>query len=131
MKIIASWGNEIIKPTIINDYSDLDRLIENINKSNNSGFPTLFVIRLRGYELSFPIGENFSFLQIAKESGLPPYKMAVDKNNDQGYQTFVLEGTHDTEVPKRYVIPTETVKNIVKEFIMTGKQSSCVQWEDI
>lgn len=75
--------------------------------NNNSGFPTLFVIRTRGYELSFPIGLNVGFLQIAKESGLPPYCMAVGKNNEQGYQTFLLEGTHDTEIPNRYVIPME------------------------
>jgi hypothetical protein len=130
MDVIASWGSEEINRITMGG-NEVDSVIENIIKNNKSILPILLIIHAYGHELSFPIGVNNSFLQIAKESGLPPYVMALGKRNEQGYEIFYLEGQHHTEIPKRFILPIEKIIELVKEYIKDKQLSLSIEWEDI
>ena len=85
-----------------------------------------------GFNLTVGIDRDFGCVEYAPGDGSPPYLMAMEKTQaETGQQemSFVVGGTA-TPIDGRYRLPFNVVRDIVLEFVVSGKQSAIVEWEE-
>ena len=85
-----------------------------------------------GFVLLLGVSEDRGCAQYSAIDGSPPYLMAADVSveDDEDYMEFLTADTN-TPVPTRYCLPIEQIKEIAKEFIITGERSEEFTWEEI
>jgi hypothetical protein len=115
--------------TVINDSQMLSRIL------NDCQTRKPFIAKLEsdnGYELTFGIGRSIGCVQHCRSDGMPPYLMAVGSNLIlvEKYSTFLC-GNTPTEIPARYILPAESLAEIIEHFCKTGDRISTVSWEQI
>ena len=98
-------------------------------------FRTPFFFKLKGengFSLDIGLGYGLGCVQHSRDSGDPPYMMAVNvaENRSDEYLEFVMGGTA-TPVSVRYCLPAPVVRDIAAYFLKTGNRSPAVPWEEI
>lgn len=131
LKAIITWWSRRTEPITVHNIPELDQTILDIERTCFSSFPTLVTIRVHGYELSFPVGTNESFVQLSKLGSLPPYLVKIGDPDASGSVVFLLDGIHDTEILRRYMIPSEQAKEIAREFYLTGNYPAEFGWDEV
>ncbi len=85
-----------------------------------------------GYDLTVGIARDFGCIQHAANDGTPPFLMAVQSAGPQsapGEMEFAVGGTA-TPIDGRYRLTMEMLKEVVAEFVATGRKSDRVDWEE-
>ena len=85
-----------------------------------------------GFNLLLGVGQDRGCAQYSAADGSPPYLMLVDENaaSDQDYMDFLTANT-DTPVSERYCAPIDRIKEVAKQFVVTGARSEQFMWEEI
>jgi hypothetical protein len=84
------------------------------------------------YKVTFGIGGPIGFIQHSPANGNIPYLVAVNLDvTDCTATELFLAGNTETEIPRRYCLPFETVTRLVLYFAETGARSPAVPWEEI
>jgi len=85
-----------------------------------------------GYKLLVGLGGEIGSIQYGRIGGSPPYMMAaaVSMERTTDHMEYLIGGT-PTEVPSRYCLPIEMVRDIASHFQNTGDRSQMVSWEEI
>jgi len=85
-----------------------------------------------GWSVDVGIGGHIGCVQYLHENGLPPYLMALAATPDAraGEIEFSM-GCDISEVPPKYLLPFDKVKEIAIHFQQTGAPSPSVSWEEV
>ena len=93
-----------------------------------------FFIELKGVNqrnLLVGLGETTGCVQLSNDTGEPPYLMATtDEPIEDDYTEFLI-GDTPTPIPRRYCMPLEIVREVVRYFIDNGSESPSVKWEQV
>lgn len=82
-----------------------------------------------GPRLDVGVGLSESFLQFTQGDD-DPYLISVGSVDTQGVEVFSLEG-HETEIPRRNLIPVESARHAAAVFFQTGVRPASVGWEEV
>lgn len=83
-----------------------------------------------GFRVDVGIGP-LGFVQYSRNDGEPPYLVAVSPRIAPGDYTAFLCGSTPTEIPNRYCMPFELVREIAGHFLETGRTHPTFSWESI
>lgn len=85
-----------------------------------------------GYELMIGMGSGIACAQYSLSVGNPPYLMALapQRRVKTRYAAFLTNNT-PTEVPARFILNFDEMKQIASHFLETGERSSTFSWEEI
>jgi hypothetical protein len=85
-----------------------------------------------GFNLIVGIDRDFGCVQHGANDGMPPFMMAVSRNPaaHPPEMDFLVGGTA-TPIAGRYLVPFDTVTEIVAEFVNSGEKSNVVSWEEL
>jgi hypothetical protein len=85
-----------------------------------------------GYELMVGLGSGVACAQYSRSDGDPPYLMALapQRRVKSRLVAFLMNNT-PTEIPARFILSFDEVKQIALHFLETGERSSAVSWEEI
>ena len=99
----------------------------------NPGREPARAVTLRAHhsELTLGVGPAGCFVQIAPESGDPPYYVTLGDDSVGGATAFYLHGEHHTEIPRRCLLPWGVTKQVVREFYDSGRRSPQVDWCEV
>jgi hypothetical protein len=94
-----------------------------------------FIARLtgaNGYELMIGMGSGVACAQYSLSVGDPPYLVALapQRRVKSRLVAFLMNNT-PTEIPARFILSFDEVKQIALHFLETGERSSAVSWEEI
>jgi hypothetical protein len=94
-----------------------------------------FMARLtgdNGYELVIGMGGGVACAQYSLSSGDPPYFLAVaPQRHVTGKYVGFLTANSPTEVPSRYILNFNELKQIALHFLETGERSEAFLWEKL
>jgi hypothetical protein len=82
--------------------------------------------------LLFGMGGAFAFVQYGALSGEPPYLIAFappDESTQESLEFSQAGGS--TEIPGRYLIPTELALRIVEDFVLSEEPSPAPEWDEV
>lgn len=85
-----------------------------------------------GCSLIVGIAPTVGSLQHTPADGNPPYRVAITPTiviESEEFE-FLCGGTL-SPFPARNVLPIEIIREIVREFVLTGEASNAVQWEEV
>ena len=119
------------KPIEIANVAELDHLLDEIASNTTPEHPIIVFVYAYGYQVSIGLGHTESFIHFESESGEPPYLITVGDEEAEGVLAFFLFGNHHTEIPRRYLIPIEEARDIVKEWLQTGVRPMDQKWEEV
>ena len=117
-------------PIVVSALAQLDRALDTITAQCPPDKPTIVFVEVHGHTLSLGLGASESFVQLT-ESDDPPYMLTVGDSAAEGQVPFLLQGEHDTEIPRRNLVPLSTARAIVREFFTTGRRPSITAWEEV
>jgi Immunity protein Imm1 len=85
-----------------------------------------------GYELMIGLGSGVACAQYSRSDGEPPYLMAVapQRRMKGRYVAFLMNNT-PTEIPMRFILNFDEMKQIALYFLETGDRSGAFSWEEI
>jgi len=95
--------------------------------------PSLFELRRdNGVMLTIGLADDCASVQYCSVAGLPPYLMAVadDGADNSGVVAFLAGGT-PTPICRRFCLPIDRVERIASDFLVHGRRSETVSWEEI
>jgi len=84
------------------------------------------------FNLTVGIDRDFGCVQHSANDGSPPYLMAIApaaSGLDRREMTFLV-GDTATPIDGRYRLPISLVKEIVADFVTSGKRSENIVWEE-
>jgi hypothetical protein len=93
-----------------------------------------FIFELRGqagYTLTVGFGGTLGCVQYSAADGTPPYMVAVADTPSPTEPRYFLAGGQETEIPGRFCMPIDRVRDIVAEFVATGAPSLSAAWEEV
>src|SRR5512146_1286374 len=117
-------------PITVSALAQLDRALDSIAAQCPSDKPTIVEVKVHGHILTLGLGASESFVQLT-ESDDPPYNVTVGQNSGEGEVAFFFHGVHDTQIPRRNLVPLSTARAIVREFVATGRRPSITAWEEV
>ena len=94
-----------------------------------------FIARLageNGYELMIGMGSGVACAQYSLSVGDPPYLVALapQRRVKTRLVAFLMNNT-PTEIPARFILSCDEMKQIALHFLETGQRSNAVSWEEI
>ena len=95
--------------------------------------PFMFeLLRGNGPMLTVGMAGDCGTVQFSASDGRPPYEMAIGDETG-GEEDFVefLVGNTPTPVPKKFCLPIETLQKVVQDFLVHGRKSTAVRWDEI
>ena len=117
-------------PITVSALAHLDRALDTISAQSSPDKPRIIEVKVHGHLLTLGLGAPESFVQIS-ESDDPPYMVTVGQSAAEGVLTFLFQGVHDTEIPRRNLVPLTTARAIAREFFATGHRPSITAWEEV
>jgi hypothetical protein len=116
----------------IHSEEELRASVAELSTEIGVGRPRIVSLKaVRGHEVTFGVGGDMSFVQIARMSYEPPYLVSVSDRDARGEMTFWLHGIHHTEIRRRQLVPAAVALDVVSEFVFAGIRSRRVDWEEI
>lgn len=114
---------------VVRDRSELFAVLDSVQDREP------FVCELEGdngFKLMLGIGKEVGCVQHSPSNGDVPYLMALapGDHEEEEYVEFMM-GNTPSPIPKRNVLPFETVKEIAAYFVETGERWPDVAWEEI
>lgn len=85
-----------------------------------------------GFNLTVGIDDAFGCMQYSANEGLPPYLMAVSRQQRESEfveMEFVVGGTQ-TPIDGQYRLPFGIIRDVVIEFAQSGLRSAIVDWQE-
>jgi hypothetical protein len=120
------------KPAIhFSTIDELDKWLDNYAVVCSSNLPVIVTIYVNNFELGIGLGFQESFVHVEDDSGNGPYFITVGENQSDDVATFFLHGHHHTEIPVRHLIPIVNARTAVRDFIISGKRTQIIQWEEV
>ena len=129
-----SWTLEWseLEPEIsIGNDDQLDRALGLVTQRLPPKWSTIVMLRSTEYTLTFALGSSESFVQLSRADDEPPYLATVGDPTAKGQATFYFLGEHHTEIPRRHLIPAVMARDVIREFVTTGRRSAAIPWEEI
>jgi hypothetical protein len=117
-----SLDNECVIP----DAKHMLRILDDVRK----GEPTVCeLISDSGRELMLGIGPKFGFAQYKASDGEPPYFItAKDAGNaSRCFYEYWAGGTL-SEIPVKYCLPIDIIRELAVHFFETGQRGSSAKW---
>ena len=105
---------------------ELDELLDDLSSKGTS--PVIIVIDCPD--------EQFVYFGLAGEcgfvsnSGDHPYYATVGDMEATGSTTFDFDG-HPTEIANVHLIPLDVARKVIREYVLTGRRSHSVEWQEI
>jgi immunity protein Imm1 of predicted polymorphic toxin system len=130
---IVSWWSRKDEGIHVSNVAELDHTIDGVIKSECDDYPTVVEIKSVGYLFTLAVGLPESFVQIANESHLQPYLVAVNKDVDdkEGSFNFYFQGLHHTEIPRRYILPISKARELARAYLIKGTIPEGVEWDEL
>lgn len=127
---ILEWS--AIQPRVeLTTAEEFDHAIDTLAARAGGNRPSIVALYAHGHQVMLGLGLPESFVQI-QESGDPeatPALLTVGQATAEGTVAFYYLGSHETEIPRRNLIPQATARRLARQFLMTGKVSEEVKWE--
>jgi hypothetical protein len=132
MKATVTWWSHEDEVGV-RDVIELDRVIDDVIESECKEYPTVLEIHANSYLFTIAVGLAESFVQMTSESLLSSHLVAVSNKNaaDDDTFTFFFQGMHDTEVRRRYILPSTVARELARSFVVTGSIPKDVEWEEV
>jgi len=127
---ILEWSD--IQPRVeLSTPEEFDRAIDKLAARAGPDRPTIVALYAHDHQVLLGLGLPESFVQIQQwdEPGVKPALVTVGTVAAEGVVAFYLLGSHETKMPRRNLIATETARRIARQFLATGKVSEEVAWE--
>ncbi len=124
------WS-DLEAPVALASVAELDRWLDRIDENCDPESPTIVDVEVHSHVASIGLGIELSFVHLVTESGLPPYCITVGNVNHDESIDFFLYGNHHSEISGRNLIPLQLAREVLREFVLTGVQSSRVEWEEV
>lgn len=125
------------------DLQQADSLINRLHLSSAQAVAHLFnslsdrepfLFELRGgnnFMLTIGVSVEFGCVQHSRIDGLPRHFMAVsDRSRADNVVNFLAGGT-PTPIPARFCSPIKVVEMLAADFVVSGRQSDMVSWEEV
>jgi hypothetical protein len=109
----------------------LDRSLDVIAKRCATDHPTIVKIYSRGYTLTFGLGSPETFVQLSEPDDQAPYLVSVGDGHAEGKSVFYFHDEHHTEIPRRHLIPSTSMRQVVREVFASGRRSPDITWEEV
>ena len=97
--------------------------------------PSIVALYAHGHQVMLGLGLPQSFVQVQEwdDPHSDPHSgqalVTVGDAKASGEVAFYLLGSHQTEIPRRHLIPAATARRLTKQFLESGKLSKEVSWE--
>ncbi len=128
-KHIEIFYNEDIPPVICYSISEVDTILDKLEKELASNIPLAVAIRISEFEIDFGLGSESTFLCIQVEPFDGEYYLALGNEKNGDPKMFFGAGQDSYWYPKN-LIPTEKVRKAVRYFIHNQKRSPDLNWEN-
>ncbi len=125
----VTWSREA--PTPVKSLAELDALLDQLARDYPGDDAILVdVENLAGDGLAIGLGKDYSVLGFTSASGEPPYLVSKGFEASDELLVFYFQG-HWTEFSMRNAIPISVARAAVREFLVTGKLTNTVEWEEV
>jgi hypothetical protein len=120
-------GANSLNGTVLEDPTEVGAIVRTMRQR----IPFLAeLIGENGRTLLLGLGSADGCVQFSSSDGDPPYLMALENPEEEGWQDFLCGGT-PTPVPRRYCLPMQKVIAVAVAFLETGEPYPAIEWEEI
>ena len=126
MEVYFSEG----KPPIhCESLAELDATLDRLHRDSDSRCPILVCIDLPEHRLDVGLGADQTFVIVNTQPCDGEYWISVGNERAAGYADFYGCGNHQ-QLAQRHLIPVESARVFIREFIRSGHATPEVRWED-
>ena len=111
----------------ISSVADLDRFVDFAEAKAER--PSAISVEIHGYRVDLLVGHEKSFVHMTPEDSAHPYHVTTGGPREGGLD-FWLYSWHHTWVEGRHLVPKMLAREAFREFFLTGRLSSAVEWEE-
>ena len=122
-----AYSSESAGPVEINSVDELHRFLD--EAESQARFPTAVTIEAHDYRADLLVGHASSFVHLTPLTEDAPYFVTVGDAMD-GMVDFWLLGVHHTQFECRHLVPRSSARQALAEFLVTGRRSSVLCWEE-
>lgn len=119
--------------TEVGSIEELDLLLDQLHDACDPARPMIVSIEYP-YEcrVDIGLGSPESIVMVWPQfHNAPPGEcyMSISGKEVSGTKWFYLQGDGDTELDRKYMIPVNIARQVVRDFILTGKRSEKIKWQ--
>jgi hypothetical protein len=114
-------------PVEVRTVADLDKFIE--HAESRAARPVAISIDAHGCRADILVGYHLSFVHLSPDEPGRPYHVTVGGPPEGGVD-FWLHSLHHTWFEARHLIQKDAARQALREFFVSGRLSTTVQWEN-